>query len=319
MSDIMNQYELLDPFDNKDAGFSRWTCAKKNGKSYFLKEFLDPVYPTAELLSPELCQQRIRECEEYEKKKKKFYEMVNLASQGNSVRINEFFRFENHYYIATEHIVGQKIPIGAMLAVPYENRFLLCKTIAYEMMHLHKAHIVHSDIKDSNIIIKMTKEGRLVGKIIDFDAGFFESDAPEYGEDLMGDQVYFAPEACQFICGEQVKMTCKIDVFALGILFHQYLTGKMPEFDRTEYDYVFDAVLDEQELKLAPELSEELQKMIYGMLECDPEKRLSMEEVYAIFERIDSKTETKTIDSDEDVNAQEDEMQKWFFDAGDIL
>ena len=63
----MNQYELLEPFDNKNAGFSRWTCANKNGRTYFLKEFLDPVYPTEESLSSELCQQRIRECEEYEK------------------------------------------------------------------------------------------------------------------------------------------------------------------------------------------------------------------------------------------------------------
>ena len=98
MSDMMNQYELLEPFDNKNAGFSRWTCAKKNGRIYFLKEFLDTVYPTEESLSSELCQQRIRECEEYEKKKKKFYEAVNKASQGNSVCIYEFFRFENHYY-----------------------------------------------------------------------------------------------------------------------------------------------------------------------------------------------------------------------------
>ena len=31
----MNQYELLEPFQNKNAGFSRWTYAKKNNKDYF--------------------------------------------------------------------------------------------------------------------------------------------------------------------------------------------------------------------------------------------------------------------------------------------
>ena len=162
------------------------------------------------------------------------------------------------------------------------------------------------NVGESTLEIVHTRHPELFG-----DAGFFENDAPKYGEELIGDQIYLAPEACQFICGEDIKLTCKIDVFALGILFHQYLTGKMPEFDRAVYDYVFEAVLDEQKLILALELTKELQMMIYGMLECDPEKRLSMEEVYSIFERIDSKVETESIDSDVDVNTEENQMQKW--------
>ena len=326
MSEIMNQYELLEPFQNKNAGFSRWTYAKKNNRDYFIKEFLDPVYPTDDSLSLELRKLRIRECEEDEIKKKKLYEAVNNASCGNIVRIHEYFRYDNHYYITMERVVGQKIPIEAMQAVPYENRFLICKTLAYEIMNLHKAHIVHSDLKESNIIIKMTKEGKMVGKIIDFDASFFENDPPKYEDELGGDQVYLAPEACQFICGDSVELTCKIDVFALGILFHQYLTGKMPEFDRTEYDYIFDAVLDEQKLGLAPELQEKLQKMIKGMLECDPKKRLSMEEVYSVLERIDSEAEmefepeaeSKSEKEPELSSFDEDSMKDWFFSPGDL-
>lgn len=324
MSEIMNQYELLEPFQNKNAGFSRWTYAKKNNKDYFLKEFLNPVYPTDESISLELRKLRIQECRADEIKKKKLYEAINRASCGNMVRIHEYFRYDNHYYIAMERVVGQKIPIEAMSAVPYENRFLICKTLAYEIMNLHKVHIVHSDLKESNILIKMTKEGRMVGKIIDFDASFFENDFPKYEDELGGDQVYLAPEACQFICGESVELTCKIDVFALGILFHQYLTGKMPEFDRAEYDYIFDAVLDEQELGLASELQLGLQEMIKGMLERDPQKRLSMEEVYSILERIGLDAETE-VESEQKVEQQprllstdDNSMKAWFFPPGDL-
>ena len=318
MSEVMNQYELLAPFQNKDAGFSRWTYAKRKGKDYFLKEFLDPVYPTEESLSIELRKQRISDCEEYELKKKHLYEEVNNASDGNLVRIFEFFRMDSHYYISTERIGAEKIPLPVMLAVPFENRLLLCKTVAHSIMKLHQAHIVHADIKENNILIKQTSTGKLVGKVIDFDGSFFEDDPPRYEDELGGDQVYLAPEACQFICGDSVKLTCKIDVFALGILFHQYLTGNMPEYDTEEYDYAFDAVLDEQKLGVSEELPSQLQVMIKGMLEGDPEKRISMKQVYDILQKMDP----DPCEEEDCYTAKEEERmpegESWFYQAGEL-
>ena len=317
MSEIMNEYELLAPFQNKDAGFSRWTYAIKNDKKYFLKEFLDPVYPTDTSLSLELRKQRIYDCEEYEKKKRKLYETVNNASCGNMVRISEFFRYDNHYYIATEKIEGQNISMENILDLSYDDRFLICKTIAFEMLNLHRAHIVHADIKESNILIKRTEKGRMVGKIIDFDASFFENDPPQSEDELGGDQVYLSPEACQFICGDSVELTCSIDVFALGLLFHQYLTGKLPLFDSLEYDYAFDAVLDKQQLELEPTLAPQLQMMIQGMLECDPDKRFSMETVYSMLCEMDPDIENNDINNEEE-KSSDDFQNGWFHSAGDL-
>lgn len=316
MSEVMNQYELLAPFQNKSAGFSRWTYATKDNKQYFIKEFLDPVYPDENSLSLDLRKQRIRDCEDYEQKKKHLYEEINIASDGNLVRIEEFFRFDSHYYISTERIIGQSIPIKVMPTLPFENRFLLCKTIAHSVMKLHQAHIVHADIKESNILLKQTKTGKLAGKIIDFDAGFFESDPPRYEDELVADSVYLAPEACQFICGDSVKLTCKIDVFALGLLFHQYLTGSMPGFDDSEYDYAFDAVLDGQELCVSAGLSLPLQRMIKGMLEGDPKKRLTMENVYSIFQELDPDTEEGDKKLNEETTSEQSD--DWFLKAGDL-
>ena len=335
MNEIINQYELTEPFQNRNAGFSRWTYARKKGEEYFLKEFLDPVYPTESSLSLELRQKRIRDCEEFERKQKRFYESVNNASHGNMVRIFEFFRSDNHYYIATEKIVPDDITMAEMPSIPLEDRLLLCRSLAFEMMNLHKAHIVHADLKATNILLKRTNKGKLIGKIIDFDAGFFEDDPPRYEDELGGDQIYLAPEACQFICGDSVRLSCKIDVFALGLLFHQYLTGKIPEFDTTEYDYAFDAVLDDQELILDPGLPSRLKVIISGMLEGNPEKRLSMANVYSMLSNLDSLPETDVLfpsmDSDlectvertyKDIaagdNNSESEEDYWFQPAGDL-
>lgn len=318
MNDIINDYELLEPFHNKDAGFSRWTFAKKCGKEYFLKEFLDPVYPTDDSLSLDLRQQRISDCEKYAARQQSIYEKINHISHGNIVRIHEFFRCDNHYYIATEKVDTDSISIENILSVPFEDRLLICKILAFEISSLHQANIVHSDLKTSNIMIKRTKKGRLIGKIIDLDSSFFEYDPPQYEDELGGDQVYMAPEACQFICGDSVELTCKIDVFALGLLFHEYLTGRLPEFDTNEYDYAFDAVLDDQVLILDKELHPRLKTMISGMLECDPSKRLSMETVYSLLEEMDHSSE----EGEEPVNVfKEKEIMSsnnWFYEAGDL-
>lgn len=318
MSEVMNQYELLAPFQSKNAGFSRWTYAIKDNKQYFIKEFLDPVYPDENSLSLNLRKQRIRDCEDYELKKKHLYEEINIASDGNLVRIEEFFRFDARYYIATERIIGQSIPIQLMHTIPFENRFLLCKTISHSIRKLHQAHIVHADIKNTNILLKMTQTQKLVGKVFDFDASFFENDPPRYEDELVGDSVYLAPEACQFICGDSVKLTCKIDVFALGLLFHQYLTGSMPGFNDTEYDYPFDAVLDGQELRVSAGLPSPLQRMIKGMLEGDPEKRLTMENVYSIFQELDPDTVEDQEDAECDTKETSVQTDDWFYYAGDL-
>lgn len=312
MQEIMNGYELLEPFKNKNAGFSRWTYAIKENKEYFLKEFLNPVYPREKSISSDLRKRCMRDCEEYQLKKKHLYEEVNNVSDGNLVRVFEFFRCDSHYYISTEKIQECKNSFKDIAKKSLEDRILLCKTIAHSVKKLHQAHIVHADIKDSNILIKQTEMGKLIGKIIDYDCSFFEDDPPQDEDELGGDQVYLAPEACQFICGDSVQLTCKMDVFALGILFHQYLTGVMPIFDTDEYKYIFEVVLEEQPVQVSDTLSLELQEMLTGMLEKDPEKRLSIEDVYEILEKLSADSEK------EEAGNIEKSEKNWFFNGGDL-
>ena len=327
----MNGYTLLNPFQNEDAGFSRWTLATKGEKEYFLKEFLDPIYPIEESLSEKLRLDRIHTCEEYEKIKRKMYESVNNASDGNLVRIIEFFRYDSHYYIATEKIERKKLTMKEVASLPMEDKILLCKSIAHSMMCLHNAGIVHSDIKEGNVLLKETTTGRLIGKIIDFDACFFENNPPDNEDDLGGDQVYLAPESCQFLFGDSIRLNRKIDVFALGLLFHQYLTGEMPGFNTNEYDYAHEAVLDDNDLVLSVELPSELRQLIQNMLSVNPKERPKMETVYDILTNLDfelrsvcvdagitgqtiSKTDTPNLTK----NTPDKKFDKYFYQAGDL-
>ena len=43
--DVINGYRILEDFRVVGAGLSKWTFAAKDGREYFIKEFLSPTYP----------------------------------------------------------------------------------------------------------------------------------------------------------------------------------------------------------------------------------------------------------------------------------
>lgn len=276
---IIHGYKLLAPFDSKNAGFCRWTFGTRDGQVYFLKEFNDPVYPDETTLSPNLRQARVRECEEFEDQKVKLYHRINQFSDGNLVRSFELFRLDSHYYLATRKIQGVDMSLEEVAQLPLQDRLLLCRSAAHALMQLHRGGIVHADIKQSNVILQKTVTGKIVAKIIDFDASFFEDEAPEEEDELHFDQAYLSPEGGRFMNGEPVELTCKMDVFAMGLLMHEYLTGKQPRFG-AQYDAAYEAVLDEQVLHLDPTLPPKVAEILRKMLRPEPEERCTMEEVF---------------------------------------
>ncbi len=279
MGEIFNGYELIEPFGNHNAGSSRWTFAKRDGEVYFLKEFIEPVFPDEDSLSSGLRSVRIAECLDYEKKKKKLCEAINRVSDGNMLRIIEFFRCDSHYYIATQKVKSESLTMKEISQLPLSDRILLCLTAAHSVSQLHKANIIHADIKASNLLLQRTADRKLSTKLIDMDSSFFEDDPPE-PDDLAVDSVYFAPEACQYYFGDPVSLSCKMDVFSLGLLFHEYLTGELPEFDTAEYDYAYEAVLDGSHLTVSPTLPLNLRRLLQAMLTPDPEQRVSSIDVF---------------------------------------
>ena len=104
LGEIINGFDLIEPLQNKNAGFSRWTFARRGDRVFFLKEFLDPVYPVDPAIGERQTKARVLACREFEKKCLERYETLNAASDGNAVRLEAFFRNGSHYYVAMEKI-----------------------------------------------------------------------------------------------------------------------------------------------------------------------------------------------------------------------
>ena len=275
------RYNLPSEFSNKNAGFSMWCFGEYAGKEYFIKQFLSPKYPYNDTeSSPEKIARRKRACERFEEKHREMYRILTEYSDGNDVSILAFFRIESKYYIATEKIDVLDYPVEAIAALGEGERRRLCAIIAHAVAALHKGHLVHSDIKHDNILYTKTESGRITAKIIDFDGGFLESNPPGEDDEVVGDNTYFSPEVCARDYEDYWPLTCKLDVFALGVLFHQYYTGMLPGFDTEAFACAGEAVYQGQKLWLAPNLPSDIAFVLERMLSRDPNDRPTAEEVF---------------------------------------
>lgn len=288
MNDNINGYVLIGEFRTDNSGSARWGFACCDGQEVFIKEFLSPVYPVeTSVIPPNIVKSRIKLCENYVASKEKLYASLNKCNTGNVVGILDFFRFGAKYYIITEKINSISLTIEEISKMSIAQKHLICKIIIYSVKSLHDNHIVHCDIKHDNILFKKTSSGKYVAKLIDFDASFLEDDPPNSDDELHGDMVYYAPESVKYMMKETNYIDTKIDVFALGLLFHQYFTGELPYFDLDSYDYAFEAVLDDYVLISNKSIPQEYAAIINSMLNADPSERPNLSEVFEQFAKLE--------------------------------
>lgn len=307
-------YTLEGELANNNSGFSKWAFAIKKGKKYFLKEYMQPVYPVdEESMSETQLSNRRTECAEYEKDRRALYNAINRAGRGGLVKIEEFFRAGSKYYIAMERVCDT-IDEDELRGLSREDRLLVCLTAAYSVKCLHGEGIVHCDLKPSNILVKRTRTGNFTAAIIDFDASFFEGTMMGTDDEVNGDLTYLAPESFMRMYGEDSCITRSADIFSLGLVFHEILCGTLPEINTDEYEYPFESVLDSAEPKLDGSLPEHIGSLIARMLSADACQRPDIDEVFDVLGTI----VTKRVEEPEPTGQQSRPKDGFFSRAGDL-
>lgn len=280
MGATINGYVLTEDLSAKNAGFCQWGFCQKNGREYFIKEFLSPVYPADNPeISPKIIERKRKACEDFFANKKAFYGALSCCRSGNNILVEDFFRSGTKYYIVTDKVEADGTDPEIIASLQWDKKEAFIRSVLYSVSCLHQRGIVHSDLKPDNILLKKTNEGFYTAKIIDFDAGFMVGKVPS---EIQGDFIYLAPEVYLKLNEEDVLINEKIDIFALGLLFHQYWTGKLPAFSEN-HRYAFEAVLDEEPIKLSDDLPSDLKENIARMLSKDPAKRPSARELLDVY------------------------------------
>ena len=278
----IGDYTLLGDLTSKSAGTCRWAFCKKNGREFFIKELLDPKYPVDETnYSTEAYNRKLLICNMFQKDKLALVSKLSNCRNGNICVIMDFFREGSRYYIVTEKVEPSSITAQDVYRLNEAQKETLIRSILYSYSVLHANGIVHSDVKPENMVLKETTDGYVTAKIIDFDGSFLISNPKHIPQ---GDFVHLAPEAFLNMDGENNELSEKIDIFALGIVFHLYLSGEMLKVNEEDH-YACVSLLNENGITLSRRLTSFYRTLITDMLEVNPTKRPSAKELLARFEK----------------------------------
>ncbi len=173
-------------------------------------------------------------------------------------------------YIVMERIRGRTLKqmIREQGGLPWTFMLNVTLQVAEALAFAHRQGIIHRDVKPSNIMVMDNQHV----KITDFGiARLPASDLTRTGQ-LLGSPSYMAPEQ---ISGQRV--TQQSDLFSLGIVLYEGLTGQKPFYGETFSQITF-RILNEPPpdlRRIRTDVPEPVCAIVYRLLEKNPQRRFS--------------------------------------------
>ena len=160
-------------------------------------------------------------------------------SHPNIVNIYDVGVMDDAHYIVMEYVPGRtlkdKIKQEGRLSV--EEALHIAKDIASALANAHANNLVHCDIKPHNIL--MMPDGS--AKVADFGiARAVTESTMTYSGNVVGSVHYFSPEQAK-----GTMITPKSDVYSLGVVLYEMLTGTLPFTGETPVSIAMKHLQDE--------------------------------------------------------------------------
>lgn len=193
---------------------------------------------------------------------------VSKMQHNHIVSIFDVGTFNKQPYLVLEYVKGKSLASVMHKGLSIDKSLHLMTQILSGMAEAHKANIIHCDIKPANILINQNGDA----KITDFGLSHLANNNNNDYEGLIGTPQYMAPEYIETQQHQKVS-----DVFSLGLLFYEMLTGK-PAFSGKDVYQLLNAIAhtDVTPPSQTNELiDEKIDALILKALQKKPENRYS--------------------------------------------
>ena len=155
--------------------------------------------------------------------------------------------------------------------LPIERAVKIALGMCHALDYMHKRGVVHRDLKPENVMID--EHGHV--KLIDFGIAMKE-DARRLTfvnlSAMLGTPDYISPEQVKGQRGDQ-----RSDIYAVGVMLYEMLTGRVPFVGANPLAAMNERVLHDPKppRELNPEISPQLEEIVFRALERDPRHRYS--------------------------------------------
>jgi eukaryotic-like serine/threonine-protein kinase len=207
--------------------------------------------------------------------RKRFLGEARAANQINHEHIIDITDFgeteDGVIYMVMEYLEGRSLEWEIERGpIDIRRALRIARQIALGLARAHELGVMHRDIKPANIhLIRRGRDADFV-KILDFGVARIEQDARITGQDMIvGTPEYIAPEQIR-----SASPTCSSDLYSLGCLLFEMLTGKIPFDGKTTVllvKHLNDPVPPPSSIN--PKIPREVDALVLKLMEKRPEDR----------------------------------------------
>jgi TolB-like protein/predicted Ser/Thr protein kinase len=192
---------------------------------------------------------------------------------SNICTVYEFDQADKTSFISMAYIEGQSLKTK-IESEPLDlyTALRIATQVAEGLHEAHKKGVIHRDIKSANIMV--TERGQ--PKIMDFGLARVTGGTLVTQEGMtMGTVTYMSPEQAR---GEKVDQ--RTDIWSLGVVLYEMLTGKLPFRGEHEQAIVYSILKEKPEsiTDLKPDIPVTIEQVVSKALEKDPDKRYQQAE-----------------------------------------
>ncbi|XP_044505230.1 calcium-dependent protein kinase 32-like [Mangifera indica] len=258
--EIEQRYELGRELGRGEFGVTYLCTDKESGETYACKS---------------ISKKKLRTAIDIEDVRREVEIMRQLPKHPNIVSLKDTYEDDNAVHLVMELCEGGELFDRIVARGHYTERAaaVVTKTIVEVVQMCHKHGVMHRDLKPENFLFADKKETSPL-KAIDFGLSVFFRPGEIFTE-IVGSPYYMAPEVLKRNYGPEV------DVWSAGVILYILLCGVPPFWAETEQGVAQAIIRSVIDFKRDPwpKVSDNAKDLVRKMLDPDPRKRLTAQQV----------------------------------------